>query len=283
MKTLLLIWNHPLSLNNRGAAFSRWLRWQFGSRLLKHPVMVPWIDSSVLVVEKGMTGATGNIYCGLHEFADMGFLLHFLREGDEFADIGANIGSYSILSSFVVGAHTHAFEPLPSTFSKLLRNIAANSWMGVNRVTSYMAAVGERAGFVYFTSDRDTMNSVVGEDHNGPSTKVPVMRLDDALCHSETILWKIDVEGYEESVLLGAREQLSHVQLKAVMLETETPKIISIMESFGFEKVSYDPLKRAFSSPSLLRIDNQLWVRDRQFCEARVKESRKYMINNFWL
>jgi hypothetical protein len=40
-----------------------------------------------------MTGATQNLYCELHEYNDMAFLLHFLREEDSFADVGANIGS----------------------------------------------------------------------------------------------------------------------------------------------------------------------------------------------
>jgi hypothetical protein len=43
-----------------------------------------------------MTGATGNVYYGLHEFQDMAFVTHYLREGYLFADIGANIGSYSV-------------------------------------------------------------------------------------------------------------------------------------------------------------------------------------------
>ena len=46
-----------------------------------------------------MTGATGNIYCGLYEFLDMAFLLHFLRNGDLFGDIGSNIGSYTVLAT----------------------------------------------------------------------------------------------------------------------------------------------------------------------------------------
>jgi hypothetical protein len=42
---------------------------------------------------------SGNIYAGLHEFGDMAFVLHFLRAGDLFADVGANIGSYTVLAS----------------------------------------------------------------------------------------------------------------------------------------------------------------------------------------
>lgn len=46
-----------------------------------------------------MTGATGNWYCGLQEYEDMSFVLHALRPGDLFVDVGANIGSYSILAA----------------------------------------------------------------------------------------------------------------------------------------------------------------------------------------
>jgi hypothetical protein len=47
-----------------------------------HPVIVPWVGGTSLVIETGMTGATMNFYCGLHEAADMAFVLHSLRPGD---------------------------------------------------------------------------------------------------------------------------------------------------------------------------------------------------------
>jgi len=48
------------------------------------------VNGSKFLVKTGETGLTGNIYTGLHEFPDMGFLLHFLRAEDLFVDIGAN-------------------------------------------------------------------------------------------------------------------------------------------------------------------------------------------------
>ena len=57
-----------------------------------------------------MTGATGNIYAGLHEFVDMAFCLHLLRSGDLFVDVGANIGSYTVLASKVAGANSVTLE-----------------------------------------------------------------------------------------------------------------------------------------------------------------------------
>ena len=63
---------------------------------------------------------TGNIYCGLAKFADMAFVLHVLRAGDLFVDIGANAGAYTLLASSVTGAKTTCFEPAPATYARLL-------------------------------------------------------------------------------------------------------------------------------------------------------------------
>src|SRR5208337_4657605 len=76
------------------AAFYRYGWWQAASRL-QETIEYEWVSGSKLLVKNGMTGATGNIYCGLHEFADLAFLLHLLRPGDLFVDVGANIGSYT--------------------------------------------------------------------------------------------------------------------------------------------------------------------------------------------
>ena len=81
---------HPLTRDQKLRAFGRFFRWQVESRL-RREVIVPWIGGTRLAARKGMTGATGNIYCGLHEFEDMAFLLHFLRPCDAFVDAGANI------------------------------------------------------------------------------------------------------------------------------------------------------------------------------------------------
>src|SRR5262249_13208614 len=97
------------------------------------------------------------IYAGLHEFADMAFALHFLRAGDLFADGGANIGSYTVLASGVVGCRTVAFEPDPATAAALERNVSLNKI--AERVELRISAVGEQRpladGVRYEKSCRD--------------------------------------------------------------------------------------------------------------------------------
>lgn len=73
------IWRHPLCRHDRLSCTLRYLRWQCGARLLGIPAVVPWINGAQLVVSRGIAGAMGNVYCGLHEWPDMPFLLHLLR------------------------------------------------------------------------------------------------------------------------------------------------------------------------------------------------------------
>jgi FkbM family methyltransferase len=274
MQTLRFLWTHPISRRHRCAALWRWLCWQIGSRLRRGPVVWDWIPPAKLVLERGMTGATGNLYCGLHEFADMAFALHFLRPGDGFLDGGANVGSYSVLASALRGARTLAVEPHPGTFAKLQRNLAANGIESL--VSAKQAALGPARGSARLTSDRDTMNKVVegGDDgRDGTETlAVELWPLDELLADFPTALWKLDVEGFEDQVLAGAVASLASPGLRAILIEGVSEGVRAQLLAAGFEPVSYDPFTRRFGDPARAR-HNALWIRDRAFCESRVQSA----------
>ena len=78
------IHTHPLAGKHRVRAYINFIWWQVGNIFYPVAKRVAFTDKTYLVAKKGMTGATGNIYMGLHEFQDMGFLLHFLRKEDLF-------------------------------------------------------------------------------------------------------------------------------------------------------------------------------------------------------
>lgn len=98
-RSVRFVWNHPLNRSARFAALGRVIRWQIASRLVPGPIALPFVKDTYLFATRGMTGATGNWYCGLHEYEDMSFVLHTLKPGDLFVDVGANIGSYSVLAA----------------------------------------------------------------------------------------------------------------------------------------------------------------------------------------
>jgi hypothetical protein len=68
--------SHPLTRDAPVKAWARFAVWQLRSRL-QQEVLFHWVARQRLAVRRGMTGATGNVYVGLHEFADMMVCLHF--------------------------------------------------------------------------------------------------------------------------------------------------------------------------------------------------------------
>lgn len=274
--------SHAIASRDLCGTVSRFICWQVGTRLLRCPVVFPWIEGTSLVVERGMTGATMNVYGGLHEFEEMAFLLHFLRGDDGFVDIGANVGTYTILAAGVVGAQSVAVEPVPNTFSRLQRNVRVND-LG-DRVRAHQVGVGKiDGGELKFIADQDTTNRVAEDGYAGRTVQVPIRSLDSLLAGFESVLWKVDVEGFEEEVLAGAGTVLDAPALLAVQLEAGSQRIWEIMEQHGFECVRYNPFDRRLvgaEAGTVRRNHNWLWVRDRAAVEARCQSARKFTVHS---
>ncbi|HEY2483243.1 MAG TPA: FkbM family methyltransferase [Caulobacteraceae bacterium] len=278
--TIEFIGRHPLTRQRRLAALTRLLSWQIRSRLRKD-LEVRWVAGTRVIARNGMTGFTGNIYCGLHEYADMGLLLHLLRPGDGFIDIGANVGSYTILASGVCHARTVAFEPDPDTARFLRRNIEANGL--ADRVIVHEMALGDSVGVVNFSTGRDTMNQVMSSTDSS-TRQVSMGRLDDISEARGAVLVKIDVEGFEEHVLGGAGRVLAAPTLLAVQSESQTREVVSALARHGFEQAFYDPGARTLSpTPLADPMANGLFIRDWEAIKARVATAERRKIIGQWV
>jgi FkbM family methyltransferase len=252
-----------------------------------------------------MHGATQNIYCGINDYQDMSFLLHLLRPGELFVDVGANVGAYTVLASAVIGACTLACEPNPGTLDKFRRNIRLN---GISELVDERAiAVGAQAKVVrLFTGTEDAMNRVVAEEEATDTIEVPQLPLDALLEGRSPRLLKVDVEGYEPEVLEGASRTLAQSQLLGVILESNpesepeaNPKNAreserqhqrgesdvradhtpdrrrtphSMLLDYGFQLCSYEPRTRtllAVERPG----DNGIYVRDLNQAQALLRQA----------
>ena len=278
--TARLIWSHPLSSRNRLEAVKRWLRWQVGSRILPGSAIVPYAGGAVLVVRPGLVGATGNIYLGLHEFEDMSFVLHCLREGDRFADIGANVGTYTVLASAVRGAESLAIEPVPGTFAHLVDNLRVN---GIEaRVRALQVGIAGRQGVLRFTRSQDAMNHVARDDESDV-TAVPVRTLDEVVGERVPLVMKIDVEGFETEVIAGGGRTLQDPELRALIIELngsgvrygfDETALRRRIEAAGFRPHAYEPFTRRLTAIDPEgRSGNTLYLRDVPTIERRVREA----------
>ena len=279
---------HPLAKRHKITAYFTFFRWQLSQIIFPGIRKVKFIGDTYLLANKGMTGATGNIYCGLHEFEDMGFLLHFLSSEDTFIDIGANIGSYTILASGVCGAKTIAFEPVPETFVYLENNIKVNGI--AHLVSTHNEAVGAAAGKLKFTSGLDTVNHVLsGNEICGSKViEVNVNTLDSKLENNHsTLLVKIDAEGFETEVLNGMERTLNDKLLKAIIIELNgsgmrygysDKNIHAKLLANNFLPYQYDPFTRKLSSLNTFLETNTIYLRDYLFVEQRVTSAKKITV-----
>lgn len=278
----------PLSFNNKLKVILRFIKWQISQRIFQARIVYHFTENSKIFIKKGMTGATGNLYYGLDEFNDMGFLLHFLRKEDVFIDVGSNVGSYTILASAEIGAKTISIEPVPSTFDFLKNNISLNNISGL--VEAHNIALGGRNGSIKFTTTQDTVNHVAINNEKD-LIEVQVDTLDRVIKEINPCLIKIDVEGYETEVLKGADVTLKNPSLMALIVELNGSgrrygfsdnDIHQKLLNYGFNTYKYDPFSRSLFSVEVSHNQNIIYIRDVDFALQRVRAAKKIKISNFF-
>lgn len=155
------------------------------------------------------------------------FLRKILKKNDVFIDAGAHIGWYSLNASLLIGdkGRVIAFEPNPECINQFKNNILRNKF---NNIILEKSALGDKSGISKFWIGDDMGGSLIKNNtlrlsgnKNLKTINVKVKKLDD-YCKEKKIknikLIKIDVEGFELSVLKGALEILKK-QAPALMIE----------------------------------------------------------------
>ena len=158
-----------------------------------------------------------------YEPAVFSLLKRTIKPGSVILDVGANVGVLAIFMArwAGTGGHVHAFEPSPTPKQILIEHLRLN---GVSsRVTVCPLALSDVEGETMFyavgISGKSALSNVnIGRE--AEQFQVPVTTI-DAYCRSLNIkpsLIKIDVEGFEFSVLNGARNTLKEFR-PSVLIE----------------------------------------------------------------
>ena len=165
---------------------------------------------------------------------------------DTVIDIGANVGKFSKeIKKTYPNVAIFAFEPLENAYKKMV-----NEFHGDYSFVGFNVALGDVNGSVpFYHSSRETSSSVLkmGDLHkvsfpdsaDAKIENVSIVRLDDLIQENnivigESILTKIDVQGYEYDVLLGGKSTLS--KSKIIICE------VSFFELYENQKLFEDIL-----------------------------------------
>ena len=174
-----------------------------------------------------------------------------LSKGGVYADAGGNLGVYTLWAARIVGptGSVHAFEPVPGTFARLVRNIELNNF---DQVTAVNSALGADTGMItlYRVAAASGLSSRYFVPKENP-TEVPVTTL-DAYFEGKPIpqLIKVDVEGMELEVLMGAKRLLSGPTPPVVVFESNAAALASAGTNYG-EVISFLGKSAGFSVWSL--------------------------------
>ena len=212
----------------------------------------------------------------------MAFLLHFLRDDDIFFDVGANIGSYTVLASKHVGCTTWAFEPSTKVYKYLMQNVELNDISA--KVHAENIGLGAIEGSLYVTEGLDTVNHILHTEQAN-SHKVVIKPLDSFISEATTpILLKVDVEGYETNVIAGAHACLSSNELKAIIIELNgsgekyghrDADIHDNLIKYGFKACRYNGLTRKIIPADVIGTENTIYLRDIDFVQHRIETAEK--------
>ena len=166
------------------------------------------------------------------------------KVGDTVVDCGAHIGKYTILASKLVGkdGHVIAIEPSMENYELLLVNLRLNgcenvipmnraAWREAEEVTLWVSQ-STATHSLKRTWDRERASLAANERE---SVKVRGLKLDDLLQSMVRIDWlKLDVEGAELEVLVGAAEGIKKKRIHNVIVEASDESSLDFLKSHGY-------------------------------------------------
>lgn len=189
-----------------------------------------------------------------YEWGVKKFVYEHLNNYNVFLDIGANIGTYSILFA-KQGLKGYAFEPVISNYDALSTNLKLNDIE--DKVTAFPFALGEKKRKASFTfnpkntgASHLTDNSdFLEETHNPEFVDVDITPFDNILDelnikNDDRIFIKIDVEGMEENVIRGAEKFIK-----------KHPNLLFVIESVHSGKDKLTKLLNSFADFEIMEVD----------------------------
>lgn len=209
-----------------------------------------------------------------------------LRRGDLFIDVGAHWGFFSLQAATHPSGDVAvvAFEPDVINATTLTENVRRNGL--TDAVTVICAACGDKNELAPLVTNSTMGHSIRGVGLSprarGPAKWVPVVTLDGALASlpagaERRIVLKIDAEGLEPNIILGAQSLLARGRVALIVWECgrafrEGPMraammhMVALLDARGFRHVR--PAEDARDSAPI-RFDPQVAYLGNVFSFAR--------------
>jgi len=166
-----------------------------------------------------------------------------LQRGGTFVDVGAHLGYFTLIAANIVGpkGRVIAFEPDPRNAALLAANVSSAGKDATVEIVR--AALGAKDGTTPFQIGHDYCSRVPAEAQASGTAAVRQVALDSFDIPPGAVI-KVDVEGHEIDVLLGARSHLD--QRRATwIIEVHGPSleraVLTTLRQYGYAPELYAP------------------------------------------
>lgn len=199
------------------------------------------------------------IYAEHFEWQERQFVRSFLRPGDVFVDVGANIGLFTLAAATCVGpaGRVVSVEPCTATFQRLQANVRLNALTNVTCVRLALSDANAQAPLTSYPAPHAAWNSF--SPAPASATEMVSCATWDAYAQAHDLvgrvaLMKIDVEGWEARVLRGGSGALARPDAPVLIVEfvdttahaagSSCAKLYQMLQDLGYRMYAYDGLRR---------------------------------------
>lgn len=148
---------------------------------------------------------------GTYEPETQGVFEKYIKANDIVYDIGANVGYFSLLASFLTGkkGRVYSFEPIKDNMDTLTKHVTLNN---INNIKGYNYAIADCNKIIKFTnSENKSANTYICNSPMfdiSPTIDIQARSLDSLFLEDKLMppdFIKIDIEGAEFDALKGAQ------------------------------------------------------------------------------
>jgi FkbM family methyltransferase len=165
----------------------------------------------------------------------------FVSKGDWVIDIGANIGTYTVELSKIVGPYGRviAIEPVPESFYLLTTNTSHCKNKNITLLNAAISDCNYCAGFEIPKFNTGLVNYYQAHiSHKlNIDLKVMCLSIDSMNIPKKISLVKIDAEDHELNIIRGMQELIKKDK-PTIIVEGKNFDISRILENIGYEKTN---------------------------------------------
>lgn len=182
-----------------------------------------------------------------------------VNKGDIIIDVGANIGYFTLLFARLVGCtgKVYAFEPEPTNFKILERNVQVNGFENVILQNTGISDTNGKTKLYLRGKNNIGNNSIFYNSSYSKSVEIKLQKLDDII-NEKTDVVKIDVDGAEGNVLFGMKNIIEKWRPKIFLELSPNPDMkisgreyLSFLIRYGYSFYELDEISKVVTNTDI--------------------------------